>query len=526
MSSYTQWYLLDKYEGTDKPNLLDQYNTSMEKIDAAMKGLQNQILNGTELHALENRVASLEEITPIISGTYNVIDYGADPTGANYSNAAILAAVQAASGKGYVYFPSGTYKLNEPIDMHTYDHFGLIGDGAIITTDVSIDYLINAHRNIASYDHKKHFHNIMGLSFICDGLVNTALICSMHAHVSNCNFSGFKQYGIRPQTTANDDTSGNAWTVEDCTFYIDTSEIQGATGIKARTDCMFSNLRIFGCKTGIYCGSGTHFDNIYFWASYADFETIGIKCQAHSTSFLFDNVYFDTINIPCENATGMFNNCAFIYSGTGSVNNNNDFMVIRDTATSQYYPLAFFSGCIFNMINSFENDKFVPFSSKSRRINISGCMINATVPKYNQLSTINSNNDMGILRTPNVSGIGTWHKIATIHNEIAYSRPCSFKCTLGSVDNGRLTDIYFTWSTTDFRAIGQLSDYSMINVARFGIIKDTVNNTASLYISPKQTSLGSVQFYSGLTGINSGAFYVDYELTDLTDSDMTAIVDS
>lgn len=33
MATYTQYYNLDKYEGTDRPNLRDQYNAAMDKID-------------------------------------------------------------------------------------------------------------------------------------------------------------------------------------------------------------------------------------------------------------------------------------------------------------------------------------------------------------------------------------------------------------------------------------------------------------------------------------------------------------
>lgn len=36
MSTYTNWYHLDKYEGQDKPNLLDQYNSAMDKVDSAL----------------------------------------------------------------------------------------------------------------------------------------------------------------------------------------------------------------------------------------------------------------------------------------------------------------------------------------------------------------------------------------------------------------------------------------------------------------------------------------------------------
>lgn len=46
MATNTPNYNLDKYEATDVPNLLDQYNASMDKIDTAMKGVENQAVNG------------------------------------------------------------------------------------------------------------------------------------------------------------------------------------------------------------------------------------------------------------------------------------------------------------------------------------------------------------------------------------------------------------------------------------------------------------------------------------------------
>lgn len=36
MATYTQFYNLDKYEGTDRPNLRDQYNAAMDKIDSQL----------------------------------------------------------------------------------------------------------------------------------------------------------------------------------------------------------------------------------------------------------------------------------------------------------------------------------------------------------------------------------------------------------------------------------------------------------------------------------------------------------
>lgn len=42
MATYTLNYNLDKYEGTDKPNLRDQYNSAMDKIDSALKAIDQK----------------------------------------------------------------------------------------------------------------------------------------------------------------------------------------------------------------------------------------------------------------------------------------------------------------------------------------------------------------------------------------------------------------------------------------------------------------------------------------------------
>jgi hypothetical protein len=58
----------------------------------------------------------------------NVLDYGADPTGAADSTAAIQAAVNSKNGFLSVYFPAGTYKITSTITF-AYDRYFVYGDG-------------------------------------------------------------------------------------------------------------------------------------------------------------------------------------------------------------------------------------------------------------------------------------------------------------------------------------------------------------------------------------------------------------
>lgn len=61
MTTYTSNYNLDKYEGTDKPNLRDQYNSAMDKIDTELKDLADtDVQTSTNVLNLQNRMNTAE----------------------------------------------------------------------------------------------------------------------------------------------------------------------------------------------------------------------------------------------------------------------------------------------------------------------------------------------------------------------------------------------------------------------------------------------------------------------------------
>ena len=64
---------------------------------------------------------------------FNVLDYGADPTGSADSTAAILLAVAAGGSNCAIYFPTGTYKVTSQI-LISNDRVHIYGDGQYATT--------------------------------------------------------------------------------------------------------------------------------------------------------------------------------------------------------------------------------------------------------------------------------------------------------------------------------------------------------------------------------------------------------
>lgn len=81
MSTYTNWYHLDKYEGSDKPNLLDQYNSSMDKIDTALHQIANSSGGGSydieqRLTTCENKINNLSKPNFDYFSNYNAVFIG------------------------------------------------------------------------------------------------------------------------------------------------------------------------------------------------------------------------------------------------------------------------------------------------------------------------------------------------------------------------------------------------------------------------------------------------------------------
>lgn len=58
MATYTTNYNLDKYEGADRPNLRDQYNSAMDKIDAALQAQSVDIASAASVARLADAKAN------------------------------------------------------------------------------------------------------------------------------------------------------------------------------------------------------------------------------------------------------------------------------------------------------------------------------------------------------------------------------------------------------------------------------------------------------------------------------------
>lgn len=93
----------------------------------AHEDAEGRFLHDVSYAGYRNGEAEIPDSPP--GATYNVLDYGADPSGSADSNAAIQAAVQAAgtAGGGIVYLPAGLYRCD---DLITVNASGVVIRGA------------------------------------------------------------------------------------------------------------------------------------------------------------------------------------------------------------------------------------------------------------------------------------------------------------------------------------------------------------------------------------------------------------
>lgn len=84
----------------------------------------------------------------IEGASFNVLDYGADPTGSADSTAAIIAALAAGGSNCAIYLPTGTYKVTSEI-LISYDRVHIYGDGAYATT---IQFVPTANSTVFKFE--------------------------------------------------------------------------------------------------------------------------------------------------------------------------------------------------------------------------------------------------------------------------------------------------------------------------------------------------------------------------------------
>jgi hypothetical protein len=164
----------------------------------------------------------------VLGAPVNVLDYGADRTGASDSATAINNAITAvaAAGGGTVYFPAGTYRTNSSIVLK--DKVTLQGEGTPSRTDVAV-----SPTRILHYGNNAGLlaqtPTLSGEFCLCNlefdgtnaGATASGLVMDAHTNggaivgtkVYDCTFCNFTNYQVLQNGTVFDNT------FENCTFH-------------------------------------------------------------------------------------------------------------------------------------------------------------------------------------------------------------------------------------------------------------------------------------------------------------------
>ena len=302
-TEYTANYNLDKYTANDKPNLRDQYNAAMDKIDtqllaantnateakAAVQGVSAALPlsfftpNSTVKDYIDNYVDNISESLDIINegiSKSNVLLYGGktETYGINWSSV-ISQAIE--NGKG-VYFPAGKYYIDSVVEISDPLFFVANGCKFFITTQ-------NAHFDFISTLTKVY---IIGASFVTenDTARNAISVVRYDAHTAinliGCHFFGFSDTAFINRNLGIQITS--------CMFFnCNTACILG-------TDFTIANSGFYNCNHSIHLSNrrydGTGNDN-------GGFSTV-IGCQFYvnattepNAAFIYSQTSVDSLNL-------------------------------------------------------------------------------------------------------------------------------------------------------------------------------------------------------------------------------------
>jgi hypothetical protein len=243
----------------------------------------------------------------------NVLDYGADPTGAADSTTAITNAIAAMTGPATLYFSSGTYKVSSTITLNKQGTY--LGDGynsTIITTTSAttdtfnitvqgvhvrgIKFTSSATRTAGYYIDQPLGNDFVHISdcYFVAAYNGVLLTGSSGGELRNCVFQNTINYAI-----VVDGTTGATVGVyiERCTCFASVS--QGINLLVNRVNALFvSHCQFFTNQYAIYLSgsSGKLLDSIIINDCIIDTSTaVGIYISSTDTTGAVTNVIINKL---------------------------------------------------------------------------------------------------------------------------------------------------------------------------------------------------------------------------------------
>ena len=474
---------------------------------------------------------------------FNVLDYGADPTGATASDSAFSSAVAAkeSAGGGTIYAPAGTYRLNSTLDLGTKPG-KLVGDGWTISPTPS------AATNIVSYVTDGYAITLANVTVSLDGNVDIYVedlqISSAHPGSNTAtglafmpsHYVGNGRSSIRNIVINGFNVGLDPCGVEESSF-VDMVIMFCNTGMKITDDRttpnnqmnsdVFVNCSISSCSVGIEIGCG--YDIKWLGGALQGITTVAI--DIHPTfigpingiveNMCFDNVWFEgntaDINVDASNETNpsntdvgamnighiKFDNCHFGSATTmgfirASAPNQNEATLCQISFNNCAAAGLTIHLPSWAQFCSFENSKFASFSDSGWSTTITNV--------YDSI--------VGVV-APKISGIGlnanpTPIKISTL-GQAATTIPLPASCIAAYDASAGLTlapESHLVLGWADQKGSNNLTALS----SAFAPCTSTLNGKPTLYFNASNTDAknGYSKFLQGTiaSGIAGSSCFV------------------
>lgn len=227
--------------------------------------------NSHEYAEVEARLTELESVEVFSSA--DIRKYGAEENTSDLDWGQIIS--DCAANSDVIYFPAGTWLINETLDLTNGIFTQVIGNRATIKASSSLSILMEytAPKDPTTRT-SSPTNNISGISFDGNDITDTCLkLNSAEVNIDNCTFSNFKAYGISTAPYLGHHISN-------CQFGKDLSQWGDvAIGISVATDNVIINNKFFGLKVCIEVTGAPNsiIGNLFYSGDYNNTRTIAIR---------------------------------------------------------------------------------------------------------------------------------------------------------------------------------------------------------------------------------------------------------
>lgn len=228
------------------------------------------------------------------NGCINAVDYGFDNTGYNSeSNDYFMDRYIKNDSNIPIYFPSGVYAFNNPINFPNECYLELSANAKfILYNDTVQEYFVTIRKRSTASNYAENSY-IKGGTFDANGCARTCMGFNKchHTLISDMKIIGFTENGIKTNTEVGfSDGVVNL----DNIMIVNTKLVQNSCGIMDNgLDTKVSNIEVIDCKTGVHTICGT-FYNLHCWIKTPSLVPNSIYALLDGFDIKFVNCVVDT----------------------------------------------------------------------------------------------------------------------------------------------------------------------------------------------------------------------------------------